>query len=218
MANGFPSLLNQISGIETTISLLTSDFTLLFSPNAFVWGIYSADSNTPALIADSIYSFGYKKEFKISDYPVELGTFSNFNKVDLPYVAQVRMTMGGSNSDRLTFLNRLEEISRTTDLYNIVTPEKTYLNANIIDYDYQRTSNSGAGMIIADIRLMEVRLTANLAFNNTQSQSDDASKNVGQLSPSTTVENPPPAVVIAAKQPDPFPFGYHVPSIGAPLI
>ncbi len=190
MANGIPTLLNQVANITNTVSLLVSDFTLFFNPNSFNWGIYFAGTNEPALIPDSVISFGYKKEYKISDYPVELGVFSNYNKVEMPYVAQVRMSVGSTSDKRSSFLDQLDILANSTELFDIATPNRIYLNANIIDYDYSRTSTSGAGMIHADIRLMEIRLNATTTLSNTQEQSDQSSVNSGQLSPSPSVTVP----------------------------
>ncbi len=190
MANGIPPLLNQIANVTNKVSLLFSDFNLLFNPTFFAWGIYFAGTNNPAIIPSNVISFDYKKEYKISDYPVELGSFANYNKVDLPYITQIRMSMGGTATDRANFLGSLAELATSVELFDVVTPEYVYLNANIIDYDYSRTIQSGAGMIVADIRLMEIRTTATTTFNNTQSPSDAGVVNGGQLSPSAPVTPP----------------------------
>ncbi len=192
MANGIPILLDASIEVNIAIPLLTNDSaSIAIERNVSQWGIYDPDTNEPVLIADSVVSFGYKKEYKISDYPIELGTFANYNKVDLPFLATVRMTMGGNQLDRADFLDRLVEIGTSTQLYNVVTPEHVYLNANIIDYDYTRTANSGAGLIIADIKLMEIRLTGQRTFSNTQSTTDQSASNGGQVAPSKPLDNPP---------------------------
>jgi len=108
------------------------------------------------------------------------------------------MSVGGSSLDRSNFLAALDAIVASTTLYNVVTPEHTYPNANVVDYDYNRTESSGAGMIIADLRLEEIRLTGQSSFSNTQSTTDQDPSNGGQLSPSAPVSNPPVPVSAAA--------------------
>ncbi len=220
MANGIPILLNASIAINIPIPLLIADNPQIPNErNITLWGIYDSATQQPALLAESVISFGFKKEYKISDYPIEVGTFANYNKVDLPYIGMIRMSMGGSTLDRAEFLDKLVELGTSTQLFDIVTPEHVYLNANIVDYDYARTATNGAGLIVADIKLMEVRTTAQASFNKTQSTTDTASVNGGQVAPSAPIpQNQQPAEVVqAAQQPDIFPLGYHVPNIGAPL-
>lgn len=181
MANGIPQLLNQISNLTSEISLVTSDFTLLFSPLSFAWGIYLAGTNTPVIVPTSFVSFDYDKEYNISNYPVEQGSFSSYNKVTMPYYVNVRMCAAESAANRSDFLNTLDQIANSTDLYDVITPEKIYLNASITKYDYSRSASGGAGMIIADIKLIEIRTTASTTFNHTSQASDAPSTNTGQL-------------------------------------
>jgi hypothetical protein len=202
MANGFPILLNAFNQIAETVQLLTSDFEILFGSNQFVWGIYDSDTNQPVLISDNTVSFGYKQEYKISDYPIQKGTFANYNKVELPFIATIRMSVGGSLLDRAKFLDELVTLGTSTQLFNVITPEHVYLNANIIDYDYQRTTINGAGMIVADIKLMEIRLTAQATFNNTQSTTDKSSVDGGQVAPSANIPTAQQPTSVAAAAAD----------------
>jgi hypothetical protein len=204
MATGIPLLLNAGSIAGTvSVGLLSNDkLPVTFSGINAPWGIYFAGTNRVALTADSVVSFGYKKEYKISDYPLELGTFVNYNKVDLPFAATVRMTMGGSQLKRAEFLNTLVELGTSTDLFDIVTPEYVYTRSNIVGYDYMRTATNGAGLIIADIRLMEIRTTAQSTFSNTQSSTDQSSVDGGQIAPSAPINNPPESVARAASDVD----------------
>lgn len=53
-------------------------------------------------------------------------------------------------------------------LFNVLAPEKIYLNMSVSHYDYKRTSINGLGVIVADIWLLEIRQTATSSFTNTQ--------------------------------------------------
>ena len=78
----------------------------------------------------------------------------------------------------------------TTSLYDVVTPEKTYLGYNFMHRDYDRDAES-AGMIVIDIWLMEILQTATAQFQNTQSPTTAGQQGQGNVTaqtPNQTVE------------------------------
>lgn len=125
------------------------------------WGLYDAD-NILVLTADTVLAVAFGNDFRISDYPLEDGGFESYNKVATPYTARIRMAFAGKSAgDRAQFLSDLDEALKSLELYSVVTPEAVYGNANIARYDYKRESREGAGMIVADLLITEVRLSSN---------------------------------------------------------
>jgi len=191
MANGIPPLLNQAANIANTAVLLTADAVVIartFNPLSNLhWGIFD-QSGLPVIIPDSIVSFDFKNEWRISEYPQEQGAFQSYNKVATPFDARITMTKGGSQNDRENFLKTIESISASIDLYNVVTPERTYNSANIQHYDYRRTATNGAGLIVVDLWLLQIRQTAQATFSNTSQAGDKGTVNTGtvQAGSSTT--------------------------------
>jgi len=108
-----------------------------------VWGVFDSD-NVPVLAPDSIIDFSNRKQFRVSDFPVQQGQFASYNKVALPFEIAIKMTSGGTVSDRTQFLNDVEFVAASTDMYTIVTPEKTYLNCNATHYEVTRRGRDGA--------------------------------------------------------------------------
>ena len=108
---------------------------------------------------DTIVSMDYKREYKISDAPQELGAFQSYNKVQKPATIHVRMAKGGSENDRNLFLNWVEQQAAKTTLFAIRTPEYFYAGYCIQDFDYRKSSTDGAGIAIVDIEFIEVRET-----------------------------------------------------------
>ena len=124
-----------------------------------IWGIYNADYE-PVLAdvyIDSMIDLKYTNASKISTFPVEEGSFVSYNKVQTPYKAKVRMSVGGNDINIAAFIKQLDALVMDTKLYSIVTPQKTYLNANIEKIDYTRSQNKGVNLIMADIELIEIR-------------------------------------------------------------
>jgi hypothetical protein len=127
-------------------------------------------SGSRAKQPDSIISKDYKREYRISDAPQELGAFQSYNKVQRPATIHLRMAKGGSASDRDAFLNWVEENAAGTQLYAIVSPESSYPSYNIQSYDYRQTATDGAGIIIVDVEFLEIRQTVTSQLGSAPTQ------------------------------------------------
>lgn len=99
----------------------------------------------------------YSKETRVSDFPIERGSFASYNKVEMPATPKVTLCFGGSESDRRAFLEAVDAACKSTELYSVVTPEVTYIDYSLEKYDYQRRSNKGATMLMVEITLKEIR-------------------------------------------------------------
>jgi len=160
------------------------------------WGIYDSAGNAlgdpsqisgfwagaleslglnPWLSTLSTNSVDYSKETKISDFPVERGSFASYNKVELPANPVVTLCFMGSESDRTSFLDAIDAACKSTDLYTVTTPEKDYIDHSLERYNYQRRAEKGATLLFVEISLKEVR---NVTATYTQSQIDTP-KDVG---------------------------------------
>ena len=121
------------------------------------WGIFD-QNGIPLLLADNVKSVKFQNRSKISDAPIEQGSFASYNKVAEPYTAEVVMTKAsGGVMERGAFLALLDTLANSTDLFMVITPEAIYPNCNIISYDYARSAGDGARMIKTNIHLQEVR-------------------------------------------------------------
>jgi hypothetical protein len=105
----------------------------------------------------------------LSDYPLEKGAFESYNKVSTPFSAKIRFASGGSEQEREALLTSVATIASTLELYDLVTPEKTYSNVNVEHYEWARSSHNGVGMIQVEIWVLEIRQNAVTTFSNTQS-------------------------------------------------
>ncbi len=131
------------------------------------WGLLL--KGKPAIDADSIVNFEYKKDWTIADYQIEEGGFASYDKVAMPYDARMTFARGGSEDDRAEFIAQVEAVVETLELYQIVTPETSYQNANAAHYDYRRTNINGVGLIQANIYFVEIRVTAAQSFSSPNS-------------------------------------------------
>lgn len=144
------------------------------------WGVFS-QSGEALIIADTVIDMSYKNSSKVSQHPVAEGAFASYNKVASPFEVKVRLCKGsglktlgelanvlqdgvgalgkGALNARSDFLDSIDELAKALTLVHVVTPEKTYTDCNIVDYDYRREQVNGAHMLIVDIVLVEIRET-----------------------------------------------------------
>lgn len=140
----------------------------IFDSNGNQLGVSSSGGNSlfQSIVTSAIFgqgsilstsSFEYRKETRVSDFPVQSGGFASYNKVILPGEPTVKLAFAGPPSDRTNFFNQLDKACGSTALYSVVTPEVTYHNYNIVDYSYMRRREEGANLIVVELHLREIR-------------------------------------------------------------
>ena len=75
--------------------------------NQYPWGIYNQGGQR-VLFPDNIVAFEYSSEYRVSDYPLEKGSFETYNKVEMPYSTRLMMSKGGDLASRTEFLKTLQ--------------------------------------------------------------------------------------------------------------
>ena len=148
------------------------------------WGIFN-QYGVPILLADNVTSVEYRNTATVATAPLERGTFATYNKVQDPYTATVQMTKGsGSPAQRGLFIAQLEMLSKSTLLFNVLTPEYVHRRAAIVGFGYKRMPQDGARIIVANIDLKEVR-EVNVGYEKVEVKSpqDSAVVNSGEVKP-----------------------------------
>lgn len=122
---------------------------------------------TPVIAPDSFREFNYKNDFTVTDAPTEAGGFASYNKVAGPFEVGLRLTKGGTLAERTKFLDDVEKTSKTTKLYKIVTPERTYIRCNIVSFEVRRKEAKGAYFLgECDILFREIRAVTSVSTND----------------------------------------------------
>lgn len=177
---GVPPLPRSPGAVFGAVELLVRDavssFSLGLTPQ---WGIFR--NGAPVIVAQSVVSLDYKRDWSISDYPVEEGAFESYNKVTAPFDARFRFSSGGDELARQALLDSIDRVAGTLDLFDVVTPEVIYQSVNVMHYDYHRSATQGAGLLTVDVWCVQVRVTATSSFTKTASSAD--SQNVGTVQP-----------------------------------
>jgi len=155
-------------------------------------------SGRAALTPDSVISFDYQTESTIATHPVELGQFASYNKVRSPKMIRITMTCSGtannafaskyiptSSMTKQQFLDKLEEMKESTDLYNIVSPDNAYNNFNLVHFDYERKSSKGFSLLTVSATFQEVVTTAVSTYVQTATPSGAAKVSTGRVNPAS---------------------------------
>lgn len=187
-APGVPSVLRDPNAAAAVaISLLTGDLVSGFGFNLTpTWGIYL--NGRPVIIADTVVSLGFKREWAIADYQVEEGGFESYDKVDIPFDVRVQLASGGSEANRQALLDSVSAAGKSLVLYDVVTPEEVYTSVNVAHYDFRRAARNGLGLIIVDVWLLEIRVVGtsgqNVKSASAASPVQDGSVQTTDLTPS----------------------------------
>lgn len=140
------------------------DLATIAPPLAQQWGVYDlvgnpvfstvGFSNSQGNI-DSFVSLNYDNNAKVSTFPVEQGSFASYNKTGTPYSPKIGVIVSGQT--RITALMELLEVElNTINLYQIITPERTYQSVTLDKYSYARTQKAGKNLLHVTMTFMQV--------------------------------------------------------------
>ena len=164
---GIPAVLRRAGTlVDAREALATAGRDVSNTIAAQRWGIFSKDG-APVLEADNVVSFEHSGEFRIADYPLEGGSFESYDKVATPFAVRIALSKGGTVVEREAFLSTAQSLLESIDTYNVVTPERTYLNVNVTRIGLTRNATNGAGMTTVELVLQEVRQAAKASFSRT---------------------------------------------------
>ena len=161
---GVPSLKNSLQAkplINTALGIgQAALWSFLRSKNDNKWGIYDRDNLLGVAenygSEQSTKEYDYRKESKISEYPLERGLFATYNKVNIPEEHSVTICYGGTLEEKKVFMDLLDKTTEDLKKYTVVTPEITYYNANIYRLSYRRTAESGSNLLIITLWLKKI--------------------------------------------------------------
>jgi len=146
------------------------------------WGVFD-EQGQPIADYDSVFTVDYTNAAKISNFPVEDGGFTSYNKVATPYDIEVVLNCGGSDARRSTCLTALQLARDSIDLYSIFTPLDTILNANCVNLSYRHSATEGATILTAHMQFQEVRKTASSTYAAPKFPNAFDPQSGGQLQP-----------------------------------
>lgn len=158
MINGVPNLLKkQVRNTAITIlgNLVGAAYDFLFPPPK--WGIYFPGTSDIAMHVSSVVELDISGEAVVSNYPIERGSFTTYNKVLQPMYFGLRITRDGAEYLRSDMANWLMRERDEQSLFDVVTPTYTWQNVTLVSFREVKNARSGAAMMTVDCVFQEVR-------------------------------------------------------------
>lgn len=168
-----------------TLNLLVADTIPEIAQAANRWGVFQ--NGAPVVICDSVQDLSYRREWAVSDFPVEGGAFMSYDKVALPFDIRIRFN-AGSAAARAALLASLNAIAPTTRTYDVVTPDAIYNSVTVSHMDYHRAANKGLGLLSIEVWFLWVNQQSSLA----NAPGNTASPSGASPAPGGTVQPTPP--------------------------
>ncbi len=109
-----------------------------------------------AVSFSSFARFAVRSEGQVLSYPIEEGSFANYNKTRAPVEISVSIVLQGAESDFERGLEQLERYKREAVKLAVATPAQLYPNMTLRGYSVSRESAAGAHMLLAELSLVEV--------------------------------------------------------------
>lgn len=132
----------------------------------------------------SFMQLNYSVAHKVVSSPVE-NSFVAYNKTTDPEQLDIRGAIKGTPEEIGDALDTLIYYAQSTELLNILTPEKYYIGFNLYKLDYKRDARDGVDLVIFDARLQEIRqvesMYTNVKLRRKQRTGQKRSENVSLL-------------------------------------
>lgn len=213
---GIPILPTQVT-VPAIIGFATQAISsALWQSSQFppLWGIFD-DQGQLAIEPDSVLDFTNRQEYDISAFPVQKGSFSDYNKVIKPFEVILRLKIAGTVDDRANFLQDLDDLCASLDLFTVSVPERQYESVNFLRYEVVRRGPKGAYQLTeVDLygeRIIEVQAQYTTTAVQTPDAQSDAAKptsNVGNVQPQNPDSQLQQDGELALQTQGQFPGGY----------
>ena len=129
---------------------------LSFLSKAPTWTLQNEGGGT-AVEFDVFIDMDFSGENQVAHEPIEQGGFASYNKQDSPKEITVTLACTKMYMSQQPVLENIDKLASGTQKLSLVTPASEYKNLNIEGYSYRRTEDAGAGMLVVELKLVEVR-------------------------------------------------------------
>lgn len=121
-----------------------------------VWTLQDEGGGT-AVNFDVFLSMDFAGQNAVAHEPIEQGGFASYNKQDSPKEISVELACTKMYFSQQPVLENLDKLAHGIQKLSLVTPSSEYKNLNLEGYSYRRTEDAGAGMLVVELKLVEIR-------------------------------------------------------------
>jgi hypothetical protein len=120
------------------------------------WTVLTEDGRE-AVEFQSFIDMDFANEALAPNYPVEAGSFANYNKVQSPADIRVSLALQGTDFEIEAALARLDTFSKEASKLIVVTSAAVYDSLTLTGVSYSRRAESGVTLLIVLLSFYEVR-------------------------------------------------------------
>lgn len=121
------------------------------------WTIWDHETQKQICAFDTFIGYQYREGSEVPAQNIEKGSFAQYNKINNPAEAGVRLAKSGYPGELETFLNYLQMYKRSTKLVDVVLPYEVLLSYNITDISHGKSEGDSTSLLIVDLSLKEIR-------------------------------------------------------------
>ncbi len=131
---------------------------------------------------DSIISIDVDSTNKVIQSPTEMGGFCMYNKAVGPTMVTLDIVVSGSDERRARTVSALLDLSNSTDLLTLITPEYEFAGFNLDSCKYSRNADDGVDAVYLTLSLTEIRQVTQQYTNAKISRKTNKGKKNGKES------------------------------------
>ena len=120
------------------------------------WSVYDKDWRA-VVTFDTFFSVDAKNEGKVTQAPVEKGSFVSYNKTVDPVRSTVVLGYTGRADVRRAIIEKCEKLLDGTELVSIITPDRTLVDMAVVSFDYTYKAANGVDRLLVALALEQVR-------------------------------------------------------------
>ncbi len=121
-----------------------------------MWTILD-ENNLPVLEFTSFISLDVDNTSKITNYSVEKGSFTTYNKIVTPNELTVTLAVQGDALKLQNAIDILNTLCNEAQIVNIVSPYSYYAGYSLESFDYSFNQTDGVGILITPLNFKEIR-------------------------------------------------------------
>ena len=138
------------------------------------WKLYKSGTTKEIASFDSFLGYDYSDDMEVPSYPVEEGSFTNYNKIADPAVVKITAIKTGFPVELRNTLEAIEKAKESLDLYDIVLPFKTYIGYNLKSLNHAIREGDSVNMLVCELTFIEIKQTS-LGYKTTSFSSKKVS-------------------------------------------
>lgn len=156
--------------------------------------IRNSKTNAVALEFSGMASIQPGGRAQITNAPVEKGQYQSINKVREPAIIRCSVIITGLSgftgsipnifdltlTSQSSTLNTIKEMLAATETYDIETPKETLQSYDLVDHDYEVTSQRGVSMLTVYLVFQEVMQQMEVTISGAQANASPTNDKISQ--------------------------------------